>query len=988
MALDAFANFAKSTLASGITSGATSLTVATGDGTRFPAVSFNAVIWNQTDYTSPSDDPDREIVRVTGIATDTFTIIRGQENTSAVAHNTGGKTYGIHAGATAKTFNNDIGGKTQGSVLFAGADGGPSQDNTNFFWDDTNNRLGVGINSSLLASFHSQTSSIITGFRHVNTAALGAGSGGGYTALTSAHPTASGQRVGGIFVGSTESGTDYLPAAVVAYSREAWTSTNRGSYLEFQVTNLGSTARASVGRADTSGIHANFLDAGGFVRNVRSNTYGAVAGAIYKTASGAIDSGTPTLTVTGGSFTASDVGKLCYVQGAGAAGAVLATTISGFTSSTVVTLANNASTTVSSKDVLYGTDDTAAFQAAIDAGAGTVVVPGGNYIVSQLALKTNVWLWGAGWNAQIYQKGAFSGHLIIQNDASVIHAGVYNITLNGTKNVQSAANNIIHFAEATTAGDDIHTIYNCFITSAKNSGIYLGNQVRETRVYGCYVYDCDGIGIHFDTGATDNSMVQVDVGLAGLQGIKLVGGNNRLTNVKSFYSGQINSALGYGFHNVGSNNEFGSCEAQDNLSHGYYFDGATNAAAVNATTDSNQGDCYRLSASTDCRLHGQVLDSGRADQTAIVNLINSSVRNRIDITFPVGAVAAGTAYVQGTTTGNDIKVGPDGGYQTPSFPGTRTWTVVAATDIITASSAHNLNANEPVYVSNSGGALPASTPQIVANTIYYVRDITSTTFKLSTTPGGAAIDFTGTGTGTQTVQLPLQPNPYNGNVFAVTLTGDMPIALPVQQHQGQRMSFQLLQDGTGGRKTGFSSAYSTLEFLPRTSANRLNIVEFIYNGTTWVQSGGLFSASQSSRLPADATTTSTSAVDVADASSNKLQFQIGDSEVWSFEFNLRTGSSSAAGLKFAITFPSGGTMLAQAVGTTTGVTVFSSDIMTASGTLGIAYNTVNAQTGNLRITGVLVNGSTDGNVTLQFAKVTSGTATVAANAYLNARRIS
>jgi hypothetical protein len=33
---------------------------------------------------------------------------------------------------------------TQGSILFAGPTGGPVQDNANLFWDDTNNRLGIG----------------------------------------------------------------------------------------------------------------------------------------------------------------------------------------------------------------------------------------------------------------------------------------------------------------------------------------------------------------------------------------------------------------------------------------------------------------------------------------------------------------------------------------------------------------------------------------------------------------------------------------------------------------------------------------------------------------------------------------------------------------------------------------------------------------------------------------------------------------------------
>ena len=38
---------------------------------------------------------------------------------------------------------------TQGSVLFPNATGQITEDNTNFFWDDINNRLGIGINAPL-----------------------------------------------------------------------------------------------------------------------------------------------------------------------------------------------------------------------------------------------------------------------------------------------------------------------------------------------------------------------------------------------------------------------------------------------------------------------------------------------------------------------------------------------------------------------------------------------------------------------------------------------------------------------------------------------------------------------------------------------------------------------------------------------------------------------------------------------------------------------
>ena len=36
---------------------------------------------------------------------------------------------------------------TSGSLFFAAVDGRPTEDNTQLFWDDTNNRLGIGTNS-------------------------------------------------------------------------------------------------------------------------------------------------------------------------------------------------------------------------------------------------------------------------------------------------------------------------------------------------------------------------------------------------------------------------------------------------------------------------------------------------------------------------------------------------------------------------------------------------------------------------------------------------------------------------------------------------------------------------------------------------------------------------------------------------------------------------------------------------------------------------
>src|ERR1700726_4686067 len=90
---DAISNFAKSTVSTGYNAAATSIVLTSGGGAKFPAASFNVVWWNSTDYSDPSDDPNVEIVRVTAVSTDTLTVTRAQEGTSASTKNTAAKTY-------------------------------------------------------------------------------------------------------------------------------------------------------------------------------------------------------------------------------------------------------------------------------------------------------------------------------------------------------------------------------------------------------------------------------------------------------------------------------------------------------------------------------------------------------------------------------------------------------------------------------------------------------------------------------------------------------------------------------------------------------------------------------------------------------------------------------------------------------------------------------------------------------------------------------
>jgi hypothetical protein len=110
MSIDPVVNFGKVTVSTGYSSSATSIVLNSGNGAKLPAsFPFNLIWWNATDYADPADDPGVEIVTVTAIATDTLTVTRAQEGTSASSKNASGKTYKMVQGPTAKTIA-DLGG--------------------------------------------------------------------------------------------------------------------------------------------------------------------------------------------------------------------------------------------------------------------------------------------------------------------------------------------------------------------------------------------------------------------------------------------------------------------------------------------------------------------------------------------------------------------------------------------------------------------------------------------------------------------------------------------------------------------------------------------------------------------------------------------------------------------------------------------------------------------------------------------------------------
>lgn len=115
---DAHKNFAESlvsTVPSPATTG-TSLVVTTGEGSLFPTPPFNATIWPAGEQPTSNN---AEIVRVTAISTDTFTIDREQEGTRARKILVGDQIVAAITAQSIVDFENEVG--TWSPFIFSSA---------------------------------------------------------------------------------------------------------------------------------------------------------------------------------------------------------------------------------------------------------------------------------------------------------------------------------------------------------------------------------------------------------------------------------------------------------------------------------------------------------------------------------------------------------------------------------------------------------------------------------------------------------------------------------------------------------------------------------------------------------------------------------------------------------------------------------------------------------------------------------------------------
>lgn len=345
----------------------------------------------------------------------------------------------------------------------------------------------------------------------------------------------------------------------------------------------------------------------------------------WPTAAGAPGYPDPLNTIA--AFTVDDVGKKFSIPGGGAAGAALQGTFIAFVDATHMQMSVTAGTTVASTggdglnsnypSANFGTDDTAAIQAAIDAAfakieagsmaGATVLIPAGSYYVKALiAFKTGVRLIGEGLASQLWASpDCGASHVVWANNpqavakASAYRFGMESLSIYGQRKggvtgrcIDTTINSEV-FANFQGGGpNDSHSTFrDIYIHDAGGpEAVFFSVNVRVLTVDNLRVLNSGHNGIRVNS--TDAEFHALSVGSCGnseagataTYALKVEGENNRFSDSKFWYPQNLN---GDGVYVTAKGNWFSNCETQDNSRYGWVLD---NVAACQLTGCAAGGD--------------------------------------------------------------------------------------------------------------------------------------------------------------------------------------------------------------------------------------------------------------------------------------------------------------------------------------------------------------------------------------------------------------
>jgi len=151
----------------------TSLGLGTGDSPTFTDLTLSALTASRLVQTGAGSSLDSVANFTTFVAGTTNQISVADDGDGTITLST---PQNIHTSATPTFSDLTLSSFTLGSVLFAGTAGAINEDNANFFWDDTNNRLGIGTTSPAVALHNTgktYTTDVFNGTSTVNSLNLG-----------------------------------------------------------------------------------------------------------------------------------------------------------------------------------------------------------------------------------------------------------------------------------------------------------------------------------------------------------------------------------------------------------------------------------------------------------------------------------------------------------------------------------------------------------------------------------------------------------------------------------------------------------------------------------------------------------------------------------------------------------------------------------------------------------------------------------------------
>lgn len=315
------------------------------------------------------------------------------------------------------------------------------------------------------------------------------------------------------------------------------------------------------------------------------------------------------------------------------------------------------------------TDDTAAFQAALDAadtagsGAGLVYVPGGVWVLDGITIGSQVTLAGGGWGSILFHKAASANPLITTSvPSTTTHVCIRNLLIDGNSDNQTTAVNAIDLDSTSMSTGKIvrHRLYDLYIRSVKGHGLVTDSPGRQTFVDNVNCHNIDKVA--FRLSGVESHFVNCNSGSSGEQGFFLLGHTNSLVSCRVGEAGRLDDTNGDGYLIKNSTrNLLSNCISDSNQGHGFYSWGQSGtmegSVYENCTsTNDNQkagasNDGFRFLDTTRAQGFGcKVTTTDGPGVIYGVNFASGSQGNRIYIT----SQGHQTGLTQSTDTNNIV----------------------------------------------------------------------------------------------------------------------------------------------------------------------------------------------------------------------------------------------------------------------------------------------------------------------------------------------